>query len=352
MTPAFEFECLPVDAAAAAAARARIDQLTKPLGSLGRIEELAVQLCAIARGLPAHAYEARAALIGVGDHGVVAEGVSAYPQAVTAQMVSGFLGGSAAINAFARAARSRVYVANFGAVEDLPAHPDLLAFRVARGTANFAHGPALTREQVRQALQAGAQAFAAIAARGPLQALALGEMGIGNTTSAAALTAAFANVPAELVVGRGTGIDDERLAVKTAVVRAAVARCAGADWETVACEVGGLEIVALAGALIAAARAGIVVVLDGFIVGAAALLARSIAPNAIGYCIAAHRSQEPGHGVALAALGLRPLFDLELRLGEGSGAVLAFPLVEAAARMVREMHTFGEAGVSTKMPEA
>jgi len=336
----------PVDAAAGAAMRARVDALTKPPGSLGRLEELAVRLAEIAGGAPKHRYEARTILVGVGDHGVVAEGVSAYPQAVTAQMARGFLAGTAAIGALARAVRARVVVANFGALEDLPPHPDLLDLRVARGTANFARGAAMTREQLDAALAAGERAVAVLRARGPLELLALGEMGIGNTTSAAALTAIFADADVAAVVGRGTGIDDARLARKIAVVEAAVARVRGAPWDAVASEVGGFEIVALAGAILAAARARIPVVLDGFVVGAAALVARAIAPASIGYCIAAHRSQEPGHAVALARLGLRPLLELELRLGEGSGAALALPLIEAAARMACDMRTFAEAGVS------
>jgi len=340
----------PVDAAAAAAMRERIDSLTKPQGSLGRLEDLAVQLAAIAGGMPAHRYEARAILVGVGDHGVVAEGVSAYPQAVTAQMVRGFLAGTAAIGALARAVRADLVVANFGASEPLPAHADLLDLCVARGTANFASGPAMTSEQVDAALAAGAAAVTAMRARRPLEALALGEMGIGNTTSAAALTAALCDASAERTVGRGTGIDDERLERKIEIVRAAVARVAGRSWQAIVCEVGGFEIVALAGAILTAARARIPVVLDGFIVASAALVARAIAPHAIGYCIAAHRSREPGHGIALARLGLRPYLDLDLRLGEGSGAALALPLLEAAARMACEMKTFAEAGVAGARP--
>ncbi|MDB5071042.1 MAG: Nicotinate-nucleotide--dimethylbenzimidazole phosphoribosyltransferase [Candidatus Eremiobacteraeota bacterium] len=360
-------EIAPLDASAAAAARERIDALTKPVGSLGRIEELAVQLCAIAGGVPTHAYERRAILIGAGDHGVAEDGVSAYPSEVTAQMVGGFVAGTAAINAFARAVRADVYVANFGVKTPLPPHPRLLDVLCGYATANLARRAAIPRGDLGYVLAAGIAAFDEIAERAPFDVLALGDMGIANTTSAAAIVAAFTGAPAETVVGRGTGIDDARLARKIAVVKRALARIEdvsaprpgtvrstpqrtrGADvWEQIASEVGGYEIVGLAGVILTAARARIPVVLDGYIVAAAALIAGAIAPHALGYCIAAHRSREPGHALALDALGLRPLLDLDLALGEASGAALALPLIEAAARMVREMRTFAEAGVATK----
>lgn len=337
----------PVDAAAAAAARERIDNLIKPVGSLGRIEELAVQLCAIAGGTPQHTYGRRTILIGAGDHGVAADGVSAYPPEVTAQMVGGFLAGFAAINAFARTARAEVFVANFGVREALPVHPRLFDVNAGYGTANLAHGPAIRRDLLPYTLAAGIAAYDAAFEAAPFDVLAIGEMGIGNSTSAAAITAAFTGRPARDVVGRGTGIDDDRFERKVRCVERALARCDDFTWDEIASEMGGYEIVGLAGVILCAARARIPVVLDGFIVAAAALIAGAIAPDALGYCIAAHRSQEPGHVLALEALGLQPLFDLELRLGEASGAALALPFVESAARMVREMKTFAETGVST-----
>jgi nicotinate-nucleotide--dimethylbenzimidazole phosphoribosyltransferase len=343
----FRAAIVPVDAAAADAARMRIDNLIKPVGSLGRIEELAVQLCAIGGGLPAHAYERRTILIGAGDHGVAADGVSAYPSEVTAQMVGGFLAGFAAINAFARTVRAEVFVANFGVREALAPHPRLFDVNAGYGTANLAHGPAIRRDHLGYTLAAGVAAFDAAVAAAPCDVLALGEMGIGNTTSAAAIVAAFTGHSARSVAGRGTGIDDERLERKIACVERALARCTDFTWEEIASEMGGYEIVGLAGVILCAARARIPIVLDGYIVAAAALIAGAIAPATLGYCIAAHRSQEPGHALALQALGLRPLFDLEMRLGEASGAALALPVVEAAARMVREMKTFAEAGVAT-----
>jgi nicotinate-nucleotide--dimethylbenzimidazole phosphoribosyltransferase len=337
----------PVDRAAARAAHERIGQLTKPVGSLGRIEELAEWLAAIHGGLPPSPYERRAIVVGAGDHGVTAEGVSAYPSEVTPQMVGAFVGGFAAINAFARVARAEVFVANFGVAAPLPPHERLFDLAVGRGTRNFAREAAMPAEHVEASLEAGREAFRRVREHLDPQIVALGDMGIGNTTSAAALICAFADASPGDVVGRGTGIDDETLRRKRAVVESAAARVHGADWQTVASEVGGYEIIGLAGTLLEAARSRVPILLDGFIVGAAALLARAIAPTAIEYCIASHRSREAGHAIALRALGLVPLFDLDLRLGEGSGAALAFPLCEAAARMVCEMKTFAEAGVST-----
>ena len=336
----------PLNADAAQAARQRIDQLTKPVGSLGRIEELAERLAAIHGGLPP-IYERKAIVIGAGDHGVTAEGISAYPSEVTPQMVGAFLGGFAAINAFSRVARADVFVANFGVAADLPVHERLFEVALGRGTRNLAREAAMPAADVQRALDAGAGVFETLRKRVDPQILALGEMGIGNTTSASAIICALGDASAEDVVGRGTGIDDETLRRKTTVVANAAARVKGADAATVAAEVGGYEIVGLAGVLIAAAQHRVPIVLDGFIVSAAALLAQEFAPGAAGYCIAAHRSREAGHLVALRLLGLVPLFDLDLRLGEASGAALAMPLCEAASRMVREMKTFAEAGVAT-----
>ncbi|HTX60033.1 MAG TPA: nicotinate-nucleotide--dimethylbenzimidazole phosphoribosyltransferase [Verrucomicrobiae bacterium] len=343
----FDISIPPVDRDAARALHERICALTKPVGSLGRIEELAEWLAAIHGGMPPSPYERRAILIGAGDHGVAAEGVSAYPSEVTPQMVGAFLGGFAAINAFARVARADVFVANFGVAAEIAAHPQLIDAVVARGTRNLAVEAAMPPEHVDKALAAGMRVFAEVRERVDPQAIALGDMGIANTTSAAALICSFTGAPAEDVVGRGTGLDEDGLRRKLAVVAKACERAGGGSWREIASEVGGYEIVGLAGVLLAAAAARVPVLLDGFIVAAAALLARAIAPTSIEYCIAAHRSREHGHALALRALGLAPLFDLDLRLGEASGAALAFPLIEAAARMASEMKTFAEAGVST-----
>lgn len=325
----------------------RIDNLTKPVGSLGRIEELAERLAAIHGATPPSAYERRVILVGAADHGVTQEGVSAYPSEVTPQMVGAFLGGFAAINAFARVARAEVYVANFGVASELPSHDRLIDVATDLGTRNFAREAAMTLEQVDATLESGMRTFAYLNEHVQPEIIGLGEMGIGNTTSAAALICALTGSAPEDIVGRGTGVDDDGLRRKLMVVTSAVERVRNADWRTIASELGGFEIVGLAGVLLAAAQARIPIVLDGFIVSAAALLAHKIDPHAIGYCIAAHRSRELGHAIALRELGLRPLLDLDLRLGEASGAALAFPLCEAAARMIREMKTFAEAGVAT-----
>ncbi|GAC1395804.1 MAG: nicotinate-nucleotide--dimethylbenzimidazole phosphoribosyltransferase [Vulcanimicrobiaceae bacterium] len=341
---------MPVDRDAARAARARVDALTKPPGSLGRVEDLAVTLSAIAGEVVVRPYARKAILIGAGDHGVTDEGVSAYPAAVTPQMVGAFLSGHAAINAFARAVGADVVVANFGVRADLAPHPALLDACVGRGTANFARGDAMVAGDVDRALDAGVAAFDTLVARAAYDVVALGEMGIGNSTSAAAIVAIVCGANPRTVTGRGTGIDDERLGVKRRVVAGAVARYGGASWRVIAAGVAGFEILGLAGAIIAAASRRMPVVLDGYIVSAAALLAQAIAPESAGYCIAAHRSQEPGHAIALRALDLVPLLDLELRLGEASGAALALPLIDAASRMICEMQTFAQAGVSEARP--
>lgn len=337
----------PVDAAAARAARERIDNLTKPPGSLGRIEDLAERLAAMAGSIPSHPYERRTIVVAAGDHGVTEERISAYPADVTPQMVGAFLGEFAAINAFARVARADVYVANFGVAHELPEHPRLFNRPVALGTRNLVREPAMSQDQMFAALQGGIDVVEALLQRGAIDILGLGDMGIGNTTSAAALICALTGAAPEDIVGRGTGIDDETLRRKIVAVRTGVERCVADDWKCCACEVGGFEIAGLAGMMLAAASHRVPIILDGFIVTAAALLAQRIDAGVVDYCIASHRSRELGHTLALRELGLRPLLELDLRLGEASGAALAMPLVEAAARMISEMKTFAEAGVAT-----
>ncbi|HEY5349071.1 MAG TPA: nicotinate-nucleotide--dimethylbenzimidazole phosphoribosyltransferase, partial [Candidatus Lustribacter sp.] len=267
------------DPSVASAARSRIDGLTKPRGSLGRVETLAVQLCAIAGGIPTHNFERRAILVGAGDHGVAADGVSAYPPEVTAQMVGGFLAGSAAIGAFARAVRAEVYVANFGVREPLAPHPRLIDVNAGLGTANFARQAAIARFELDRVIAAGGAAFEALRERVSFDVLALGDMGIGNSTSAAAIVAAFSGEPVRAVTGRGTGVDDAGLERKVAAIEAGLARCHDFTWDEIASEVGGFEIVGLAGVMLAAAGASIPIVLDGLIVAAAALIAADIAPS-------------------------------------------------------------------------
>ena len=336
----------PLDEAAMATARAHQDDLTKPPGSLGRLEEVAVRLAGIRRR-DAVPLGGRAVLVCAADHGVVARGVSAYPAEVTAQMVLNFLGGGAAINVLARGAGAEVVVLDVGVDAELPEHPRLRARKVRRGTADMVAGPAMSPAEAVAALEAGIEAVAELAAGG-VEAVALGDMGIGNTTAASAVVAAVTGEPAAAVTGRGTGVDDAGLARKVAAIDAAVIRAGVGPGDGIAllAEVGGLEIAALAGAVLGAAAHRVCAVVDGHPATAGALVAGLLSPTAIGYCIAGHRSAERGHRVALARLGLVPLLDLDLRLGEGTGAVLALGLIDAAARLSAEMATFSSAGVS------
>lgn len=338
----------PLDAAAMQAARARQNRLTKPQGSLGRLEDLSIQVAGItANPLPRLVH--KVVTVMAGDHGVVAEGVSAYPQDVTPQMVLNFLRGGAAINALARHTGARVVVVDMGVASDLPAHPGLIVRKVAPGTGNIARGPAMTRQQALQAVESGAEVIEGLLAEG-LDILATGDMGIGNTTPSAAIAAALSGLPVEQIAGRGTGVDDEGLRRKIAAIRSAleVNRPDPQDGLDVLAKVGGFEIGGLAGAILAAAAHRRPVVVDGFISTAAAMIAVRLAPTAREYLIAAHTSQEHGHHAMMSWLGLAPLLDLKMRLGEGTGAALAMSLVEAACKALAEMATFDEAGVSEK----
>ncbi len=342
------WEIPPLDEAARAAVLARQDRLTKPRGSLGRLETLSAALAAM-QGTPQPRLRHKGVLVMAGDHGVTAAGVSAYPSEVTAQMVLNFVRGGAAISVLARQMGARLRVVDVGVAAEIPPHPHIYARKVRAGTANMLTEPAMRLDEARAALAVGAEVVAAEHAQG-LDVLALGDMGIGNTTAAAALAAVFTGrSPAELV-GRGTGLDDEGLQRKIRVVEAVLARHrpqAQAPLDTLAA-VGGLEIAALAGAMLAAAERRIPVLLDGYIVTAAALVAVALQPRVRDYLIAAHASAETGHRWMLAFLGLEPLLRLDLRLGEGTGAVLALPLLEAAVRLLQEMATFDEAGVSER----
>ncbi len=332
-------------------ARARQQVLTKPAGSLGRLEELAIQIAGITKqAIPV--IERKVVIVMAGDHGVTAEGVSAYPSAVTPQMVHNFLRGGAAINALARQAGARVNVVDVGVAADLH-HPDLIERKVAYGTANMALGPAMTRVQMLEAIQAGIDVLEAQRVQGA-DLVATGDMGIGNTTASSAITAAILQLPVAQVTGRGTGLNDDQLIHKISVIERALALNApdAHDPLDVLMKVGGLEIAGLVGVILAAAAQRIPVVIDGFIAGAAALVATELNPALVGYLIAGHTSVEQGHGLILKRLGLRPLLDLELRLGEGTGAVLAMGIIEGALHTHREMLTFAEAGVSTRTDEA
>ena len=351
MDPALQLQELiaavaPVDAPARSAARLRHDQLVKPRGSLGALEDLGVQLAGIARTNPPPVPRRPAVLIAAGDHGVLAQGVSPWPREVTAAMIAGFGAGTAAVNAIARTVGAEVTVLDVGVATDLAPHPRLISARVRAGTADLLEGPAMTRTEAVRAVLAGARAAAGLLEAGA-DLLVTGDMGIANTTPAACLIAAFTDRPARAVTGRGTGIDDTMLAVKTKVVAQALElhRPDRSDPLGVLASLGGLEHAALAGLILLAAGQRIPVVLDGVNAGAAALAATALAPGSAGYLIAGHRSAEPGASVALEHLGLVALIDLGLRLGEGTGGLLAVPLVVAAAAVLRDMATFEEAGI-------
>ncbi len=333
-------------------AAAREDRLTKPAGSLGRLEELAINLAGMTGKLDPPLTN-RVVFTLAADHGVAAEGVSAYPKEVTAQMVLNFLRGGAAINVLARHFYARVVVADIGVDADLPFHPDLRAIRVRRGTDSITRGPAMSESEALQAIEHGRQLVRDEIAVG-LDIALTGDMGIGNTTAAAALICALTGLDPEEIVGRGTGVDDAGLERKRNAVRKALEvnaeRIATGPVGALAA-VGGLEIAGLVGVMLEAASQRKPVVIDGFISGAAAQVAAHIAPDVTNYIIASHRSHELGHGVALRRLGLRPLLELDLRLGEGTGAVLAIPLLEAAVVTLNHMATFDEAGVSEKQAE-
>lgn len=337
--------------ASRAEAMARLDRLTKPVGALGRLEALAAQLADIADCCPAPLPAPAAVAVFAGDHGVWDEGVSPWPQAVTAQMVANFTSGGAAINAIARQVGASVTVVDVGVATPCASAAGLIEANVRRGTRNLVCTAAMTDAECAQALAVGGK-VAGDLIHGGARLLVTGDMGIANTTPSAALIAAFTLSDPSAVTGRGTGIDDATLALKTAVVERALSRLASAHSlpspTTVLAEVGGLEIAALAGFIVAAAKARVPVVVDGVIALAAAVTAAAIDPAATSVMIAGHRSPEPGATIALAHLGLRPLLELDLRLGEGTGACLAVPIVQAAARILSEMATFDDAGVSEK----
>jgi nicotinate-nucleotide--dimethylbenzimidazole phosphoribosyltransferase len=339
---------VPVDADAAAEARARQDRLTKPPGSLGRLEAAGVQLSAIARRCPPPVPEPATVAVFAADHGVLAEGISPWPQEVTAQMVANFGAGGAAVNVLARHVGAEVVVVDVGVVGDLPDVPGLRRAKIRAGTANLAKGPAMTQADAEAALDVGA-ALAMELVAGGARCLLTGDMGIGNTTPSAALISTLCDRSPAEVTGRGTGIDDERMSRKVEIVAAAAARAKedrGSGPIQILASIGGLEIAALAGYIVGGAAAGVPVLLDGVIAAAGAVVAAAMVPDAVGYLIAGHRSTEPGATAALAHLGLVPLLDLELRLGEGTGACLALPVLQAAAKVLGEMATFDSAGVS------
>jgi nicotinate-nucleotide--dimethylbenzimidazole phosphoribosyltransferase len=328
-------------------AQRALDRLTKPTGSLGRLEELARRLAEISGRCPPEVAHPVVFTL-AGDHGVVEEGVSAYPQVVTAQMVDTFLRGGAAINVLARHAGARVVVADLGVARPLPEHPELRSLRIAAGTRNMTRGPAMTRAQAQAALEAGIALVEAERRHG-LDLIGTGEMGIGNTTAASAMVAVLTGAAVEAVTGPGTGLDEAGRRRKVQAIERAllVNRPDPDDALDVLAKVGGFEIAGLAGVALAGAAHRIPVVVDGFIASAAALAAVRLAPAARHGLLASHRSAEPGHGHALRALGLEPYLDLGMRLGEGTGAALCIDLARAAVKLMTEMATFESAGVST-----
>jgi nicotinate-nucleotide--dimethylbenzimidazole phosphoribosyltransferase len=329
-------------------AEARLGQLTKPVRSLGRLEEIAARLCAIQQTVTPRAMPRRIVVFAA-DHGVAEEGVSAYPSAVTAQMVGNFLHGGAAINALARAAGAEVCIVDTGVAGMIDASATTVAFvsrPVRGGTRNMTKGPAMSEDELRCALDIGLD-VADDAARDGVAMIACGEMGIGNTTAASAMTAAFLDAPAGEVTGAGTGIDAETHARKIDVVRRAlIANHPRRDPLAILRTVGGFEIAAIAGAYVGAAAHRIAIVGDGFVATAAALVAASLCPPFLDYWFAGHRSPEPGHALQLLFLRQQPLLEFGMRLGEGTGAALAMHVLAAAAAVMNEMATFDSAGVA------
>ncbi len=337
------------DQAVAAKVRSRWDRKTKPTGSLGRLEDLAADLAGMT-GQEDPAFPRKAILLAVADHGVARQGVSVYPAEVTPQMVLNFLAGGAGISVLARHSGAKVLILDVGVnAPAFAAHSDLLVLRQGQGTADFSQGAAMSHEQAMGSLEAGVQAFERLFAQG-LDLLGTGDMGIGNTTASSALVAAILGMPVRDVTGRGTGLDAAGWEHKVSVIEKAltVNKPDAKDGMDLLTKLGGFEIGALAGAMIAAARRRVPVVLDGFISGAAALLAWRLSPGVERFFIASHQSVEIGHRHLLEALGLRAYLHLELRLGEGTGAALCMPLVDAACLLLRDMATFESAGVTDK----
>jgi nicotinate-nucleotide--dimethylbenzimidazole phosphoribosyltransferase len=341
----------PRDAAAERAARERLDRMTKPRGALGVLEDVAAQLAGIAGSCPAPLPIPATVAVFAADHGVHAQGVTPWPQEVTGQMVANFLAGGAVVNAFAAEVGAEVLVVDVGVAGPLDPAPGLMDRKIRRGTADLAECPAMTLDEAHRALEVGIEV--AMRTAPGSGCLVTGDMGIANTTASAALVCAFTGADPGAATGRGTGVDDATWQRKVAVVGRAVGRVPEPPATPPAAlaalaEVGGLEHAALAGFLLGAAAHRVPVILDGAIAGAAALVAAALCPPALDYAIAGHLSHEAGHALALAHLGLRPLLGLDLRLGEGTGALLALPLVTSAARALRDVATFDSAGVTEK----
>jgi nicotinate-nucleotide--dimethylbenzimidazole phosphoribosyltransferase len=338
----------PLDQGAMARAKARQDNLTKPTYALGRLEDLSIQLAGIL-GQEKPQVTRKAVIVMAADHGVAAEGTSAYPQEVTVQMLANIAEGGAAIDVLCRQIGARVVPVDIGVKGDTTSFPNVLQRKIAPGTRSLLRGPAMTPEEAVKALEVGIELVNAEFQKG-LDLVGTGEMGIGNTTPSAAICAVLTGQSVDLVTGRGTGVDDKGLQRKIEVIKQSIAlnQPDPARALDVLAKVGGLEIGGLAGVILGAAANRIPVMIDGYISGAAALIAAGLCPLAKNYMIAGHVSVEPGHRIILEHLGLQPLVSLNLRLGEGTGGVIGMHLAEAACRILSEMATFGEAGVSNK----
>jgi len=327
---------------------ARLESLTKPPGSLGRLEDVAARVATL-RDEVRPSIPRKAIVLMAADHGVTDEGVSPYPREVTAQMVANFVSGGAAINQLARHAGATLTLIDIGVATPLPIAEGVVSARIADGTANMSRGPAMTREQAARAMRVGIEAARALAADG-VDLIGTGEMGIGNTTSAAAIAAVLCGVAPSEVVGPGTGLDPAGVRHKTRVIEESIEVNApnAADALDVLSKVGGFEIAGLSGVIIGAASAGVPVIVDGFISSAAALAALRMAPACASWMSASHLGSEPGHAIVLEALGLTPVLELDMRLGEGTGAALAMEIIDAACAMMSGMATFAEAGVTDR----
>ena len=328
--------------------QARLDSLTKPRGSLGRLEELAKQIVSITANLSPR-IEKKAIIIMTADHGVVEEGISAYPGEVTPQMVYNFLNGGAAINVLARHIGAEVLVVDVGVASDFQEHQSLMLEKIGYGTKNMVKGPAMTDEQAVKSLEVGIEAAEEMIKKG-YDIIATGDMGIGNTTASSAIAAVICRTGVESVTGYGTGIDDRCLENKINVIKKAISvnKPDAADGIDVLSKVGGFEIGGIAGIILGCASGRTPVVIDGFISGAGALIAAAISPDSTNYMIASHCSSEKGHRIVLDRLGLKPLFDFDMRLGEGTGAAIGISIIEASVKILNEMATFSQAGVSEK----
>lgn len=340
-------DILPADEEAMAEARERHLSLTKPPGSMGLVEGIGVRLAGVSGEVRPPVPESPAVVVCAGDHGVLEKGVSPWPKEVTAAMVGNFLSGGAAVNAVAKTVGARVAVLDVGVAAELPDHPSLRSAKVRCGTDDISVRPAMEREEAARAVMAGAHLAEELAESGGVDLLITGDMGIGNTTPAACLAAAFTGRKASETTGRGTGINDEALEAKTRIVEKALALHEPDENDPlgVLASLGGLEHSAICGVILGGAACGIPVLLDGVVSNSAALAARAFAPESVGYMFAGHLSTEPGSKAALESLGLEPILDLGMRLGEGTGALLAVPILQAAARVLSEMATFEEAGV-------